>query len=483
MNSEPFKSDTKSMNKFDIGVFGLGVMGKNLALNLEQNKFTVSVFNRMEPDEKHITGEFLQTGAYGKNINGTYTIEDFVLSLESPRKILLMVSAGRAVDAVIQQLLPHLDEGDILIDGGNTYYPDTIRRTDELASKGIRLLGMGVSGGEEGARFGPSLMPGGDTEAYKEVEPILKSIAARTADGAPCCTWIGESGAGHFVKMVHNGIEYADMQMIAETCHIMKEILGLSAGEISEIFETWNQGKLNGYLTEITAGIFSAEDDDKTPLVESILDAAKQKGTGRWTVISALELGIPVPIISEAVFSRTLSGLKELRTEISALYKGSSSNQTISLQHLEDSLYASRIMALAEGFYLIRGSCNEFGWTINPAQVAGVWQAGCIIRSSLLQLVTKAYTEQPNIEHLMLSKVITEELEAVQKGWRNTIAMAANSGIPVPAMAASLSQFDTLKTERLPANIIQAQRDYFGAHTYERVDTPRGSYFHTNWKK
>lgn len=471
------------MKKFDIGVFGLGVMGRNLALNLEQNGNTVSVFNRMEPKEKHITGEFLQTGAYRKNINGTYTIEDFVSSLESPRKILLMVSAGKAVDAVIQQLLPYLDKGDILIDGGNTYYPDTIRRTKELASKGIQLIGMGVSGGEKGARFGPSLMPGGDIEAYGAVEPILKSIAARTADNTPCCTWIGESGAGHFVKMAHNGIEYADMQMIAETCHIMKESLGMSTGEISETFRMWNRGKLNGYLTEITADIFAAEDDDKTPLVENILDAAKQKGTGRWTVISALELGIPVPVISEAVFSRTFSGLKELRTKISSLYKRPGPESKISLQELESSLYASRIMALAEGFYLIRGSCNEFGWSTDPEHVAGVWQAGCIIRSSLLQIIKTAYAEQPQLEHLILSPTISAELEDVQKDWRKTISTAASSGIPAPAMAAALGQFDTLKTERLPANIIQAQRDFFGAHTYERIDAPRGSFFHTNWEK
>ncbi|MEX0648870.1 MAG: decarboxylating NADP(+)-dependent phosphogluconate dehydrogenase [Balneolaceae bacterium] len=471
------------MEKSDIGVFGLGVMGKNLALNLEQNKYRVSVYNRVEGDEKHVTKEFIESDAKGKNIQGTSTPQELVSSLNSPRIILLMVSAGKAVDAVINQLLPYLDKGDILIDGGNTYYPDTIRRTGELSSKEIYFIGMGVSGGEEGARFGPSLMPGGSKKAYEKVEPILKSIAAKTRDGFSCCTWMGEGGAGHFVKMVHNGIEYADMQMIAETCHILKNVLGMNSPEIADVFRKWNRGKLNSYLTEITADIFNTEDEDGTPLVDKILDAAKQKGTGRWTVISALEMGIPVPVTSEALFSRTFSGLKDLRSEIALQYKNPEPVSGITLGGLEDSLFASRIMAHAEGLFMIRRSCDEQGWKINLADVTRVWQAGCIIRSSLLQILTAACTDQPDLRHLILSPLISSELKTIQKQWRETIGLALSAGIPVPAMAAALSEFDTLRTERLPANVIQAQRDYFGAHTYERVDYPRGSFFHSDWVK
>lgn len=470
------------MDKSDIGVYGLGVMGKNLTLNLEQNNYRVSVFNRMSEEEKHVTGEFLKENE-GKNILGTFSANEFIASLKSPRIILLMISAGKAVDAVIQQLLPFLSTGDVLIDGGNTYYSDTIQREHELASKGVQYIGMGVSGGEYGARFGPSLMPGGTKEAYKIVEPILKSVAAKGPDGAPCCSWMGESGAGHFVKMVHNGIEYADMQMIAETCQILKEVLNLEATEIAEVFRKWNSGKLNGYLTEITADIFESRDQDGTPIVEKILDSAKQKGTGRWTVISALELGVPLPVISEAVFSRTLSGLKALRAELSGHYKKTGTETGINLQDLEDALYASRIIALAEGLYLIRRSCDEYGWNINPAEVTRVWMAGCIIRSSLLKTIKTAFKDQPEIQHLLLSPAVSGELYDAEKGWRKTISLALEAGIPASAMASALTQFDTLRTERLPANVIQAQRDYFGAHTYERLDAPRGEYFHTDWEE
>lgn len=457
-------------------------MGRNLALNFEGNGFRVSVFNRMSTAEKHITGDFLKVEASGKNIHATYSPKEFVESLEKPRTILLMVKAGKAVDLVIKQLLPHLDEGDIIMDGGNSYFQDTIQRVADLRLKNIHFIGMGISGGEEGARNGPSLMPGGSKQAYEIAEPMLQTIAATTPGGEPCCRWIGENGAGHFVKMVHNGIEYADMQIIAETCHILQNVMGFDADEISATFRKWNDGKLNSYLTGITADIFATKDEDGKPLIEVILDAAKQKGTGRWTVISALEMGVPIPVISESVFSRSFSGLKQLRFELSENYKKPGVPSHITPADLEEALYASRIMAHAEGFFLIQNSSEVFGWSINPLDVASVWQAGCIIQSSLLKEIVKVYKETPQPGHLLLSPLVSNFLDISQESWRKVVNTAVVNGIPVPATSAALAEFDMLRTERLPTNIIQAQRDYFGAHTYERTDSPRGTYFHTDWK-
>ena len=474
-------------NKSDIGVFGLGVMGQNLALNLEDNGYRVSVYNRMEGEEKQVIEEFMSHKAVGKKVVGTRSVEEFLSSLQSPRVILLMVSAGPAVDAVINQLKPHLDLGDIIIDGGNSHFEDTQRRFRELENGGIHLVGMGVSGGEEGARFGPSMMPGGSEKAWKTIKPMMESIAAKTTDGAPCCGWIGTGGAGHFVKMVHNGIEYGDMQIIAEACQVMSSGLGMSSGEISETFRAWNTGKLNGYLTEITADIFTVNDEDGEPLVDKILDAAGQKGTGRWTVISALELGIPLPVITSAVYSRSFSAFKDLRVEIANLGKGHSRldglNKTETVDALEQAVIAARLVTLAEGFFLIRAASEEKGWSIDPVSVAKIWREGCIIRSAMLEDVVTAFESGSDIEHLLQDSKYYGEVDRNAEGMKTVTDCAVKARIPTPAISSAMNQFYTLSSDRLPANIIQAQRDYFGAHTYERTDRPRGKYFHTEWKK
>lgn len=475
------------MKKSDIGVFGLGVMGQSLALNLEDNGHQVSVYNRMEGDEKDVLENFLTKKAEGKNVKGCTTIEEFVNSLSSPRTILLMVSAGKAVDAVIGLIKPHLEDGDIIIDGGNSLFTDTERRVNKLESAGMHLVGMGVSGGEEGARFGPSMMPGGSKKAWETIKPRMESIAAKTDDGSPCCKWIGTGGAGHFVKMVHNGIEYGDMQIIAEAIQIMSEALGMKANEISETFREWNNGKLNGYLTEITADIFSKTDEDGQPLVDKILDAAGQKGTGRWTVVTALELGIPLPVITAAVFSRSFSAFKNLRGRISknrsekAINKVSD-NSAI-LKDLEHAIIAARMITLAEGFFLIKSASDENDWDIDFESVAKIWRGGCIIRSAMLKHVITAFNDDSKLTHLLEHKDFYSEVEESTSGFETIVEIAGQSGIPIPALSAAMNQFYTLQSKKLPANIIQAQRDYFGAHTYERVDRPRGEFFHTQWKK
>ncbi len=472
------------MIKSDIGVFGLGVMGRNLALNLEQKEYHVSVFNRMEGEEKQIVSEFINGEAAGTNVTATYSIDEFIASLKTPRVILLMVSAGKPVDAVLSQIRPYLESGDIIIDGGNTHYTDTNRRLYDLKPDGIHFIGMGVSGGEEGARDGPSLMPGGSENAWETVKPILTSIAAKAPDHSPCCAWIGPDGAGHFVKMVHNGIEYADMQLIAEAYHLMKN-MGISTAEISKTFDKWNEGKLSSYLTEITADIVKVTDQDDTPLIDKILDAAGQKGTGRWTVISALKLGIPLPVISEAVYSRSFSALKDMRQKISKNRK-EITGETLPqkkdlLQHLEQALIASRMMALAEGFFLIDTASNEFKWEINLAEVARIWRGGCIIQSVMLEDLSKAYSKKSKPEHLLTDPEFYQQIDDARPAWKQVLVHATEAGIPVPALSAAFAEFDTLRTEILPANLIQAQRDYFGAHTYERTDQPRGTFFHTKW--
>ncbi len=475
------------MKKSDLGVLGLGVMGQSLALNLEDNGYYVSVYNRMEGDEKDILDNFLSGKAKGKKVIGCYTIKEFVDSLSLPRTILLMVSAGSAVDAVIGQIKPHLDEGDIIIDGGNSHFKDTQRRVEELNSPGIHLVGMGISGGEEGARFGPSMMPGCSEKAWETVKPMMESISAKADDGSPCCKWIGGGGAGHFVKMVHNGIEYGDMQIIAEATQLMSKTLNMSAAEISETFLQWNKGKLNGYLTEITSDIFSVPDEDGEPLVDKILDAAGQKGTGRWTVITALELGIPLPVITSAVFSRSFSAFKDLRKQVARNRSGreiaKSPDISTFLHDLERAMIAARMVTLAEGFFLIKTASDVHGWDINVEAVAKIWRGGCIIRSAMLENVISAFSEGSGLTHLFESKEYFGEIEKSVPGLETIVDIAGRSGIPIPAMSSAMNQFYTLQSKDLPANVIQAQRDYFGAHTYERVDRPRGEFFHTQWKK
>lgn len=474
------------MNKSTIGIYGLGVMGRNLALNLEDQGNRVSVYNRPLPGEEDVVSDFINSEGRSKSFVSGETIQEFVSTLETPRKILMMVKAGPPVDGVINELLPHLDHGDIIIDGGNSHFEDTQRRFDTLSEKGIHFVGMGVSGGEVGARKGPSLMPGTAPEAWKMIQPIFKPIAARAFDGSPCCARIGNGGAGHFVKMVHNGIEYADMQLIAEAFSIMKNGFGMYIHEISNRFKQWNEGPLASYLFEITADILTVNDSDGTPLVEKILDSAGQKGTGKWTAISALDLGVPLPGITGAVNQRFISSLTKLRSSLSKnqTRKELSSNQKEGhLQHLEDALYASRIMCHAEGFYMITQTSSERSWDISPEEVARIWQGGCIIRSELLRLIVAAFQQHPHPDHLLLADSLAAEIEERNQGWRSIINYAIQTRIPVPVISGSLSQYDSLRSGKLPANLIQAQRDYFGAHTYERTDKPRGEFFHTDWTK
>lgn len=471
------------MDKSKVGVYGLGVMGRNLALNFNDSGVPTSVFNPKLPGEEHVTDEFLEADASGTGIKGFNEVSNFVDSLERPRKILMMVKAGAPVDSVIGQLTPLLDADDILIDGGNSRYSDTNRRQQTLADKNIRYVGMGVSGGEEGARFGPSLMPGGDAAVWPELQPILQPVAATAPDGTPCCLWMGPQGAGHFVKMVHNGIEYAIMQLLAECYHMMKGPLAMPNNEIGNTFDSWNTSLLSSYLLEITADIFSIKDENQNPVLDTILDSAGQKGTGRWTALTALELGIPLPVISEAVFARTLSSFKDLRTQAEEHFKTATQSKETDqiLEQLEDALLGSTLVAFAEGFWLIKAANEEYEWDISPADVANVWRGGCIIRSALLNPIAESYAENPNLPHLLLAPIFQDLIRSLQAGWRSATGIAQRAGIPIPATGAALAHFDGLRTGRLPANLIQAQRDYFGAHTYERVDKPRGNYFHTNW--
>jgi len=475
------------INQTDIGVYGLGVMGRNLALNLEQNGYSVSVYNRREKGEEMIVREFVEAAGEEKQFLGAESVAKFMNSIERPRKIILMIKAGPPVDQVIKELLPLLEAGDVLIDGGNSHFADTGRRVKHLKTKGINFIGMGISGGEEGARHGASLMPGGDADAWGVLKPILQSIAAETPQGDPCCSWMGKNGSGHFVKMVHNGIEYADMQLIAESYHIMTGGLGFGPVQAADVFHTWNRGPLNSYLLEITSSILTTRDDDGIPLIDKILDSAGQKGTGRWTVEAALDLGVPVPVIAASVFSRYLSAQISIREQGAKEISGPSANipgdpQGV-LERLQQALLTARIMVLAEGFNLIQEANRTFEWDMDPATVARIWQGGCIIRSKLLEPVEEAYRNQPDLNYLAFSENMKTILNDNEDTLRETVTAAVRAGLPVPGFSAAVTHYDGLRTERLPANLIQAQRDYFGAHRYERTDKPRGELFHTEWNK
>lgn len=473
------------MSKSHLGVYGLGVMGRNLALNFEDKGYKVSLYNRNAPGEQYVVDEFLAFEGVGKNFKGTSGVETFVESLESPRKILMMVKAGEPVDMVIEEIMPFLEKGDIIIDGGNSNFGDTNRRVDSLKEEGILFVGMGVSGGEEGARYGPSLMPGGNKEAWPHLQEMLESISAQAFDGSPCCAWIGNQGAGHFIKMVHNGIEYADMQIISEAYHFMKVILGMKPQKMAETFADWSETELDSYLIEITANILKVKDEQGEPLLDKILDSAGQKGTGKWTAVTSLEQSVALPVISQAVYSRFFSSLTDLRRQfanrISSPILVSNQDRALLLHSLAQALFASRMVAYAEGFYLITKTGKEFDWGIDPASAARIWQGGCIIRSDLLNDIQKAYTVEINLEHLFLSGFYSSSFRKLINGWRKIVSTAVNEGLPMPAMSAALAQYDTLRSEKLPANLIQAQRDYFGAHTYERVDRLKGKFFHTDW--
>ena len=465
----------------DIGLIGLAVMGENLVLNMESKGFHVSVYNRTVQK----VDDFISGRAKGKNITGTHSIEELVSSLKSPRKIMIMVKAGKAVDDMIETLIPHLSPGDIIIDGGNTHFPDTNRRTAYVESKGLLYIGTGVSGGEEGALLGPSIMPGGSKKAWPSVKPIFQSIAAKVEDGTPCCDWVGENGAGHFVKMVHNGIEYGDMQLITEAYQIMRDLLKMSADEMHLVFKEWNEGELDSYLIEITRDILAYKDTDGKPLVDKILDTAGQKGTGKWTGVAALDLGIPLTLIGEAVFSRCLSAIKEERVKASKILKGPkviySGNKTAFLSDLKDAVYASKIVSYAQGYSLMKAAAEEYKWDLNYGGIALMWRGGCIIRSAFLGKIKEAFDKNHDITNLLLDPFFKDKVEKSQNGWRNIVATAIVNGLPVPAISSALGYFDGYRCEKLPANLLQAQRDYFGAHTYERNDRPRGEFFHTNW--
>ena len=465
----------------DIGLIGLAVMGENLVLNMESKGFRVSVYNRTTQK----VDDFIAGRASGKRIKGTHSLEELVASVAKPRKIMIMVKAGSAVDSMIETLLPYLEPGDIIIDGGNTHFPDTNRRTAYVESKGLRFIGTGVSGGEEGALLGPSIMPGGSKSAWPEVKPIFQAIAAKVEDGSPCCDWVGENGAGHFVKMVHNGIEYGDMQLICEAYQIMRDLLHMSADEMHQVFREWNEGDLDSYLIEITRDILAYKDSDGKPLLDKILDTAGQKGTGKWTGVAALDLGIPLTLIGEAVFSRCLSAVKEERVSASKIlsgpapsYDGKRENM---INDLKDALFASKIVSYAQGYALMRAAAVEYGWDLNYGGIALMWRGGCIIRSVFLGKIKDAFMNNPGLTNLLLDPFFKEKVEKAQRGWRNVVSTAVSNGIPVPAISSAIGYFDGYRCEKLPANLLQAQRDYFGAHTYERTDRPRGEYFHTNW--
>lgn len=467
-------------NLADIGLIGLAVMGENLVLNMESKGYTVAVYNRTTEKVDH----FVNGRGRGKKFIATHTIAEFCRAIRRPRKVMMLVKAGPAVDDLIEQLLPHLEAGDVIIDGGNTHFPDTIRRTKYVESKGLFYIGTGVSGGEEGALNGPSMMPGGSTAAWPLVKPIFQSICAK-ADGMPCCDWVGEDGAGHFVKMVHNGIEYGDMQLICETYQIMKDLLGMSNAEMHDVFAKWNEGDLDSYLIEITRDILAYRDDTGAYTLDYILDAAGQKGTGKWTAIAALDEGVPLTLITEAVFARSLSAMKEERVAASAELSGPkktfAGDRAAFLSDLHDALYAAKIVSYAQGYALMRQAAHTYGWNLNNGGIALMWRGGCIIRSVFLGKIKEAFDRMPNLTNLLLDPFFKEKVLTAQSGWRSVVASAVTNGIPVPSMSAALSYFDGYRTERLPANLLQAQRDFFGAHTYERIDRERGTFFHTNW--
>jgi 6-phosphogluconate dehydrogenase len=468
-------------DKADIGLIGLAVMGENLVLNMESRGYTVAVYNRTT--EK--VDAFLKGRAQGKKIVGAHSLPELVGALKAPRRIMMMVKAGQAVDDLIAQLEPLLDKGDILIDGGNSHFPNSIRRTKELEARGLLFIGTGVSGGEEGALKGPSIMPGGSAAAWPHVKPIFQSIAAKVADGTPCCDWVGSDGAGHFVKMVHNGIEYGDMQLISESYQIMNELLGMSADEMHEVFKLWNQGDLDSYLIEITRDILAFKDEDGAPLVDKILDTAGQKGTGKWTSVISLDMGIPLTLISEAVFARCLSAMKDDRVEASKSLRGPTPKFTgdrkAFLADMAKALYASKIVSYAQGYTLLESAAAEYKWDLNYGGIALLWRGGCIIRSAFLGRIKEAFDRNPKLSNLLLDPFFREHIEASQDAWRRVVATAITNGVWVPAHATALEYFDGFRNGRLPANLLQAQRDYFGAHLYERIDRPRGQFFHTNW--
>jgi 6-phosphogluconate dehydrogenase len=470
----------------DIAVIGLAVMGQNLILNMNDHGFTVVAYNRTVAK----VDEFIAKEAKGTKVIGAHSIEEMVAKLKKPRRVMLMVKAGKPVDEFIEQVLPHLEKGDILIDGGNSLFEDTNRRTKYLEEKGMLFIGTGVSGGEEGARNGPSIMPGGSPAAWPHVKNIFQGIAAKVDGGTPCCDWVGENGAGHYVKMVHNGIEYGDMQLICEAYNIMKNGLGMSAQEMHEVFAEWNKGELDSYLIEITRDILAYKDTDGTPLVDKILDTAGQKGTGKWTVQNSADLGIPITLMAEAVYARCVSALKDERVKAARKLKGPKPLLSVSknapkkkqfITDIRDALYASKIISYAQGYMLMRAAGAEYKWNLNMGGVALMWRGGCIIRSRFLGKIKEAYGKNPKLLNLLLDDYFRGEIKRCQKGWRNVVSAVAKKGIPVPAFSTALAFYDQYRNAVLPANLLQAQRDYFGAHTYELVDKPRGQYFHTNW--
>jgi 6-phosphogluconate dehydrogenase len=470
------------MSKYDIGLIGLAVMGENLVLNMENHGFSVAVFNRTTSK----VDRFIQGRAKDKNIKGCYSIEELIQSLKTPRKVMLLVKAGKPVDEFIEMIMPYLDRGDIIIDGGNSHFPDSIRRTKYVEEKGFLYIGTGVSGGEEGALKGPSIMPGGSKEAWSHVEPIFKSIAAKVDDGSPCCEWVGNDGAGHFVKMVHNGIEYGDMQMICESYWIMKNVLGMTTEEMEPVFSEWNEGELDSYLIEITRDIMGKKDDDTgNAMLDVILDTAGQKGTGKWTSQAALDLGIPAQTVAEAVFARTMSAIKDERVLAAKSLKGPlptfSGNKKEFVAKIQHALYASKICSYAQGYQLMRAAAKEYNWDLNYGDIALMWREGCIIRAQFLGRIKEAFDKNPDLQNLLLDDYFKKVIENNQHAWREVVASAVTNGIPVPAFSSALAYYDGYRSEVLPANLLQAQRDYFGAHTYERVDKPRGEFFHTNW--
>ncbi|MBQ7645037.1 MAG: decarboxylating NADP(+)-dependent phosphogluconate dehydrogenase [Spirochaetales bacterium] len=467
--------------KADIGLIGLAVMGENLVMNMESKGFTVAVYNRTVSK----VDDFVAGRAKGKNIIGCHSIQELADNLERPRKVLMLVKAGQPVDDFIELLLPVLEPGDVIIDSGNSHFPDTIRRCQYVESKGLLYIGTGISGGEEGALKGPSMMPGGSEAAWPLVKPIFQAVCAKVEDGSPCCDWVGNGGAGHFVKMVHNGIEYGDMQLICEAYQLMKDLLGMSADEMHEVFDAWNKTELDSYLIQITSEILAKKDEDGQPLVDKILDTAGQKGTGKWTGIAALDEGVPLTLIGEAVFARCLSAMKAERVEASKAYnvqRGKfEGNRKEMIENIRKALLASKIISYAQGYVLMKAAAKNYGWKLNYGGIALMWRGGCIIRSTFLGKIKEAYDKNPELSNLLLDPYFKALIESLVPAWRQVVANAALCGIPTPAFSSALSYFDGYTTDRLPANLLQGQRDYFGAHTYERVDAPRGQFFHTNW--
>ncbi|UCH11117.1 MAG: decarboxylating NADP(+)-dependent phosphogluconate dehydrogenase [Fidelibacterota bacterium] len=470
------------MAQQNIGLIGLAVMGENLVLNMENHGFSVAVFNRTTSK----IDDFIQGRAKGKNIKGCYSIEELAANLERPRKVMLLVKAGQPVDDFIELLIPHLEKGDIIIDGGNSHFPDTIRRTKYVEEKGLLYIGTGVSGGEEGALKGPAIMPGGSPDAWPHVKPIFQAIAAKVDDGSPCCEWVGSNGAGHFVKMVHNGIEYGDMQMICEAYSIMRHALGMTPSDMQVVFADWNSGELDSYLIQITSEILGYRDEESgQPIVDLILDTAGQKGTGKWTSQAALDVGVPTPTVAEAVFARFMSALKEDRVAASGLLSGPvpkyEGDKAEFIEKIRQALYASKICSYAQGYQLMKMAGKEYGWDLKFGEIALMWRNGCIIRAQFLGKIKDAFDKDHGLENLLLDGYFKGVIDQNQTAWREVIATAIQLGIPVPAFSSALAYYDSYRSAVLPANLLQAQRDYFGAHTYERVDKPRGEFFHTNW--